>query len=97
MNIYVGNLPRSTNEEAVRQLFSVYGETGKVNLLKDYDTGELRGFGFVEMPEKAEAMKAIEGIHGTEFDGRNLIVNEARPRREKSSGGRSRRDSFSRY
>jgi RNA recognition motif-containing protein len=98
MNIYVGNLPRSTNEDAVRQLFSAYGEISKVNLLKDFDTGELRGFGFVEMPTKAEAMKAIESVNGKEFDGRSLIVNEAKPRKEKSfGGGRSQRGSFSRY
>jgi RNA recognition motif-containing protein len=98
MNIYVGNLPRNTNEDAVRQLFAAYGEVAKINLLKDFDTGELRGFGFVEMPTKAEAMKAIESVNGKDLDGRSLIVNEAKPRKEKSfGGGGSRRGSYNRY
>lgn len=88
MNIYIGNLPRSTNDEIVRNLFAEYGEVAEVNLLRDQYSKELRGFGFVTMPSNDEAMKAIEGINGTELEGRALIVNEARPRKERSGGRR---------
>lgn len=84
MNIYVGNLPRTTTEEAVRKVFSVYGEVSQVNLIKDQYSGDLRGFGFVEMPSPADAQKAIQGVNGTDMDGRTLTVNEAKPRRERS-------------
>ena len=60
MNIYVGNLPRTTDEETVRKLFEEYGEVTEIKLLKDQYTGELRGFGFVTMPAKADAQKAIQ-------------------------------------
>lgn len=89
MNIYVGNLPKTTNEETIRSLFEEYGEVAEIKLIKDHFTGELRGFGFVEMPSKPDAQKAIQEIDGTELEGRTLIVNEARPRSEKA-GGRQR-------
>ena len=89
MNIYVGNLPKTTTEEAVRKVFEEYGEVAEVKLIKDQYTGELRGFGFIEMPAKADAQKAIQEVDGTELEGHTLIVNEARPRRN-SSGDRSR-------
>ncbi|NOX87997.1 MAG: RNA-binding protein [Calditrichaeota bacterium] len=89
MNIYVGNLPKTTNEDTVRQLFEAYGETTEVKLLRDQYTGELRGFGFITMPSNEEAQKAIDGINGTELEGRTLVVNEARPRKDRS-GGRHR-------
>ena len=89
MNIYVGNLPRTTNEETVRMLFEEYGEVTEIKLISDRNTGELRGFGFVEMPSKAEAQKAMQEIDGTELEGRTLIVNEARPRSDKG-GSRQR-------
>ncbi len=87
MNIYVGNLPRTTSEEAVRKLFEECGEVSEVKLVKDQYTGDLRGFGFVEMPSKSEALKAIQSINGSDLEGRTLAVNEARPRGERSSGG----------
>lgn len=87
MNIYVGNLPRSTNEEAVKNLFQEHGEVTEVKLIKDQYSGELRGFGFVEMPNKSDALKAIAAVNGKELDGRTLVVNEARPRAERSGGG----------
>ncbi len=94
MNIYVGNLPKTITEEAVRKVFEEYGEVAEVKLIKDQYTGELRGFGFIEMPAKADAQKAIEEVDGTELEGNTLIVNEARPRearpREDRSGGRQR-------
>ena len=89
MNIYVGNLPKTTTEEAVRKVFAEYGEVTEVKLIKDQYSGELRGFGFVEMPSKSDAQKAIQEVDGTELEGRTLIVNEARPREDRS-GGRQR-------
>ncbi len=90
MNIYVGNLPKTTSEEAVRKLFEEYGEVTEIKLLKDQYTDELRGFGFITMPSKADGQKAIQEVNDTEIEGRTLIVNEARPRKERS-GGRQKR------
>ena len=89
MNIYVGNLPKTTNEDAVRKVFSEYGEVTEVKLIEDRYSGELRGFGFVEMSSKSDAQKAIQEVDGTELEGNTLIVNEARPREDRS-GGRPR-------
>jgi RNA recognition motif-containing protein len=91
LNIYVGNLPKTTNEDAVRKLFEVYGEVTEVKLLKDQYTEELRGFGFITIPSKDDALKAIEGLNSTDFEGRALIVNEAKPRKDNRSGGGGRR------
>jgi len=87
LNIYVGNLPRTTDEEAVRKEFSVHGEVTDVKLIKDRETGQLRGFGFVEMPSKDEALNAIGELNGFELGGRTLVVNEAKPR---TNGGYQR-------
>lgn len=87
MNIYVGNLPKSTNEDEVRSLFEKHGVVADVKLIKDQYTRDLRGFGFIEMPARAEALKAIQEVNGAELDGRSLIVNEAKPRGERSGGG----------
>ncbi len=87
MNIYVGNLPRTVNEEAVRTLFTKFGEVTGVKLIKDHDTGELRGFAFVEMSSNTDAQNAIQQVNGTELEGRTLIVNEARSRSDRSGGG----------
>lgn len=78
-SIYVGNLPWSATEEEVRDLFAQFGDVTSVKLISDRETGRPRGFGFVEM-EDAEADKAIEALEGTEFGGRTLRVNEAKPR-----------------
>ncbi|MDY7002335.1 MAG: RNA-binding protein [Thermodesulfobacteriota bacterium] len=88
-NIYVGNLPFSTNEIEIRELFEQHGEVHSVNLITDRYTGRLRGFGFVEMEEE-DANKAIEALNDTDFGGRNLRVNEARPREDR----RPRRDNY---
>ncbi len=88
VNIYVGNIPRSTDEQTIRNLFEEYGEVAEVKLLKDNYTGELRGFGFITMHAQEEAEKAIEGLNSTELDGRTLVVNKARPRGERSGGNR---------
>lgn len=80
--IYVGNLPFSATEDEVRDLFASYGDVQSVALPTDRDTGRVRGFGFVEMPDE-DARKAIEGLDGTDMGGRQLRVNEARPREER--------------
>jgi len=77
--IYVGNLPFSASEDDIRDLFSQYGEVSSVNLITDRETGRARGFGFVEMSEE-NAATAIQALDQKDFGGRNLQVNEARPR-----------------
>jgi len=81
-NIYVGNLPWSATEEDVRAAFEAYGEVYSVKLVNDRETGRPRGFGFVEMEDQG-ALEAIENLDGSNFGGRNLKVNEARPRPER--------------
>jgi len=78
-NIYVGNLPWSSTEEEVREAFANYGEVYSVKLINDRETGRPRGFGFVEMEDNG-ALEAIESLDGSDFGGRNIKVNEARPR-----------------
>ena len=78
-SIYVGNLPWSAKEEQVRELFAQYGNVVSVKLINDRETGRARGFGFVEM-EDAEAQAAITALNDFSFNGRNLRVNEAKPR-----------------
>ena len=85
-NIYVGNLPFSTNEDEIRELFSSYGTVESVNLITDRETGRLRGFGFVEMSNGGQ--EAIDALHQRELGGRNLNVNVAKPRQERSSRDR---------
>ncbi len=91
MNIYVGNIPWSTDEDAVRELFEQYGAVDSVKLIKDRETGRLRGFGFVEMTEDDSARNAIEQLNQSDFGGRTLVVNEARPRDNRGGGGGGRR------
>jgi RNA recognition motif-containing protein len=87
MNIYVGNLPFTTGEEELRATFGAYGQVASVAVIKDQFTGQSRGFGFVEMPNKEEGTAAINALNGKEVKGRALKVNEARPREENRSGG----------
>jgi cold-inducible RNA-binding protein len=89
MNIYVGNLPRESNEEELKQLFAAFGEVATAAIIKDKYTGESRGFGFVEMADKTAAQAAITALNGKDFKGRPLTVNEARPKTEghRSGGG----------
>ncbi|HSR51699.1 MAG TPA: RNA-binding protein [Acidobacteriota bacterium] len=84
--IYVGNLPFTSEEDEVRELFEGYGEVTSIYLPSDRETGRPRGFAFVEMNEE-DADSAIEGLDGQDFGGRTLRVNEARPRREGGGGG----------
>jgi RNA recognition motif-containing protein len=86
MNIYVGNLSRDATDDELRQAFSAFGQVASASVIRDKFSGESRGFGFVEMPTKAEADAAIQGLNGKELKGRTLNVNEARPRQD--SGGR---------
>ena len=87
MNIYVGNLSRDVTEEDLRQAFEGFGQIASVNIIKDKFSGQSRGFGFVEMPGRAEAQAAITGLNGKELKGRALNVNEARPQAERRQGG----------
>lgn len=84
MNIYIGNLSFETTEDQLRQAFEAFGEVSSVKIISDNYSGKSKGFGFVEMPTKDEAVKAIGELNGKEMNGRNLNVNEARA---KSSGG----------
>ena len=90
MNIYVGNLSREVTEEDLRQEFEAFGEVTSVKIINDRDTGESRGFGFVEMPTKADAESAIGGLNDKELKGKTLNVNEARPRPQGHRSGAGR-------
>lgn len=80
MNIYVGNLPYRLTEEQLGEVFASYGEVSKVKIVTDRDTGRAKGFGFVEMPNDSEAQDAIRALDGKDVEGRNLRVNESKPR-----------------
>jgi RNA recognition motif-containing protein len=86
-NIFVGNLSFGATEDSLRSLFAAYGTVSRANIVTDRDTGQPRGFGFVEMANDAEGDKAIAALNGTDLDGRTLNVNEARPKTERSGGG----------
>jgi cold-inducible RNA-binding protein len=86
-NIFVGNLSFGATEAAVRALFEPYGAVEKVSIITDRDTGQARGFGFVEMSSNSEADRAIAELNGRDLDGRTLNVNEARPKTERGFGG----------
>ena len=87
MNIYVGNLPSSIGDNELRALFEAHGEVARATVVMDRETGRSRGFGFVEMPNDGEGDTAIEACNGQDLQGRQLRVNEARPREERSGGG----------
>ena len=86
-NIYVGNLPFSATEDQLRELFGAYGEVDRVNIITNRETGRSRGFGFVEMSDDSAAKSAIEGLNGKDMDGRELTVNEARPKADRGGRG----------
>ena len=88
--LYVGNLPFTATDEAVRALFSQHGTVETVSLINDRDTGRPRGFGFVEM-SNADASRAMQALNGKDFDGRALKVNEAQDKAGGGGGGRPRR------
>ena len=87
MNIYIGNLSFDTTEDQLRQAFAGFGTVSTCNIIADKFSGESRGFAFVEMSSKEEAMAAISGLNGQDLNGRSLNVNEAKPRAE--SGNRT--------
>jgi len=80
MNIYVGNIAKNVTEEELKEQFIAFGDVSSCVIIKDKFTGESRGFGFVEMPSKEQAQKAISILNGKELQGKHLTVNEARPR-----------------
>ena len=86
--IYVGNLSVSATEDMLRPLFEKYGTVERVNIVTDRDTGQPKDFGFVEMSNHTEAVKAITALNGSEFDGHTLNVNEARPKTDRPRGDR---------
>ena len=87
MNIYVGNLAYSVTEEDLKRTFEAYGQVETANVIKDQYSNQSKGFGFVEMPDQAEAQAAISALNGKDLNGRTLTVNEARPRADKNRGG----------
>lgn len=89
-NIYVGNLSFDATEDQLRSMFEAYGEVARASIVTDRDTGRSRGFGFVEMPDDSAAMSAIEALNGSSIGGRNITVNEARPKTERGGGGGGR-------
>ncbi len=90
MNIYVGNLPYGVSEGDLRSLFEQFGAVTSATIIKDKFTGDSKGFGFVEMSD-ADAQAAIDNLNGTEFKGRSLTVNQARPKTDGPGGGGPRR------
>lgn len=99
MNIYVGNLSYDTGNAELREAFAQYGQVDDVRVIEDRATGRSKGFGFVEMPNDSEARKAMEELNGSSLQGRDVTVNEARPREDRGSrGGGSRGGGYgSRY
>jgi len=86
-NIFVGNLSYQTTETELESAFSAFGAVERVSVVRDRETGQPRGFAFVEMTNAGEATNAINGMNGRELNGRALNVNEARPREQRSGGG----------
>jgi len=90
MKLYVGNLSFETTNEQLQEMFGQAGTVTSASIVEDRETGRSRGFGFVELSSKEEGTKAIEQFNGKSFNGRNLTVNEARPREERGGGGGGR-------
>ena len=86
-NIFVGNLSFSTTQDDLQAAFAAYGSVERVNIVTDRDTGQARGFAFVEMTDRSAAEKAIANLNGKDLNGRALNVNEARPKTQGSGGG----------
>lgn len=84
MNIYVGNLPYSVTDEELKNLFQEYGEVTSAKIIINRKMNRSKGFGFVDMPSDEEAMKAIDQLHGQDYQGRKIVVNKARPRKDQT-------------
>ncbi len=97
MNIYVGNLPHDTTEQELKSAFESFGQVLYAKIIKDRDTGQPRGFGFVEMPDETAAHGAIADMNGKQFKGRNLRVNVGRPKDPSADGGGNRGNSSDRH
>jgi len=96
MNIYVGNLSYDVSEENLRQAFGAFGQVSSARIIKDKYTGQSKGFGFVEMLEQSQAQEAIKSLNGKELLGKQMSVNEARPRTDRGrSGGQGGRMDYS--
>ena len=95
MNIYVSNLSFAVQDEDLRGFFAEYGEVTSAKVIMDKFTNRSRGFGFVEMPDKTAAQQAIKELDGATVDGRQIKVNEARPREERGGAGGGKRPSYS--
>jgi cold-inducible RNA-binding protein len=91
MKLYVGNLSFNTSSQDLEAMFAEIGTVQSVNIIEDRETGRSRGFAFVEMSSKEEGQNAISTLSGKEIDGRELLVNEAKPREERSTGGGNNR------
>lgn len=85
--LYCGNLSFRVDSSTLEELFSAYGQVQSAQVVMDRDTGRSKGFGFVEMGSDSEAQAAIDGLHESEYEGRNLTVNEARPKEDRGGGG----------
>ena len=87
MNIYVGNLLFNVTEDELKELFAPFGQVTEVRLIMDKFSGKSKGFGFIEMPSKEEAEKAINGLNGKDMKGRPMTINEAKPKTDRGGGG----------
>lgn len=94
MNLYVGNLPYRITEDELRQAFEEFGRVSSCTIIKDKVTGQSKGFGFLEMPERTEAEAAIDQLNGRDLMGRKINVNEARPRESRPAGASRPRENF---
>ncbi len=94
MNIYVGNLSWNLKDQDLSNLFATHGEVSSAKIVTDKFTNRSKGFGFVEMPNDDQAQAAIAALNGTEVDGRNIVVNESRPKPEGGGGGGFKKRSF---
>lgn len=94
MNIYVGNLSWNLKDQDLSNLFASHGEVASAKIVTDKFTNRSKGFGFVEMPNDDQAQAAIAALNGTEVDGRNIVVNESRPKPEGGGGGGFKKRSF---
>ena len=87
MNIYVSNINFRTQSDSLRELFEQYGEVSSANIITDRESGRSRGFGFVEMPNDTEGQQAIDALNDTDFEGKTINVNVARPKTERTDRG----------